>query len=376
MFLISPMIFNARNFSLQLLNWFDQSRRDLPWRLPRNAPQHGRLDPYFVLVSEAMLQQTQVSTVVPYFNRFTTALPTIQLLAGADEQVVLRLWQGLGYYSRARNLHAAARKIVSDFGGLVPDTLESLRLLPGVGRYTAGAIASIAYNRRAPILDGNVARVLCRIDRIESDSRERMTLAILWARAEQILPRAGGRIGDFNSALMELGAMICTPRNPQCLVCPVNTSCQAYAAGVQDRIPPPRKAKQSPLLKRWTFCIRERVANGDRYLIEQRPATGRWAGMWQFLTIAPTTKTPTPAALETTSGLRVDSLHRLATLTHTLTHRQYHFTVYTCEMIGGAIMKTDLPRRWIHLSELDQYPLTGPHVKIAQMLKATETNAG
>ena len=176
-------------FRKKLLGWYDHARRDLPWRLPRDGA--GSLDPYHVLVSEAMLQQTQVATVIPYFHRFLAHFPDFKALAEAGEQEVLRLWQGLGYYSRARNLQAAARRVIADFGGQLPQTPDELLKLPGVGRYTAGAVSSIAFGRRAPILDGNVARVLCRLDAIETDPREPATHERLWKRAEEILPRAG-----------------------------------------------------------------------------------------------------------------------------------------------------------------------------------------
>src|SRR5687768_16089198 len=214
----------APTFARRLLRWYDKCRRDLPWR-PDPAAGRPRVDPYHVLVSEAMLQQTQVATVVPYFNRFIARFPTLADLAGADEQEVLRLWQGLGYYSRARNLQAAARKVVAEYGGELPRERDRLLTLPGVGRYTAGAVASIAFDRRAPILDGNVIRVLCRIDKIQSDPRDRSTQDLLWRRAEEVLPAR--RAGAFNSALMELGATVCTPRSPQCLLCPVREHCEA-----------------------------------------------------------------------------------------------------------------------------------------------------
>ena len=353
------------------MKWFDQNRRDLPWRRRRDAAHDAVLDPYLVFVSEAMLQQTQVATVIPYFKRFIASFPTVQALADADEQAVLRLWQGLGYYSRARNLRKAARKIVEEFGGIVPDSLEGLLSLPGVGRYTAGAIASIAYNRRVPILDGNVARVLCRLDRIETDPRDPKTREKLWDRAAQILPDSSDRVGDFNSTLMELGATVCTPRNPQCLICPVNSFCKAFAAGVQDRIPAPRKSKESPLSKRWTFCIQKR----GKYLLEQRPSTGRWAGMWQFITIEAASKKPSPTSIKRATGILASVLQHAGTIHHTLTHRKYQFDVYTCETTNGETtdgksVTSDTPRRWLCLSELDAYPLPRPHLKVAEMLKA------
>ena len=342
---------STATFARRLLRWYDAHQRDLPWRLKRGSGE--TLDPYHVLVSEAMLQQTQVAIVIPYFQRFIGRFPTLSILANADQQDVLRLWQGLGYYSRARNLHAAAKRIVSEFGGVMPDTVERLHKLPGVGRYTAGAVASIAFNRRAPIVDGNVARVICRLDRIESDPRiDKRTLDEVWSRAEQILPRR--RCGDFNSALMELGATICTPRNPKCLVCPVRAHCEAAAAGVQEQIPPPRKTKATPLLRRDVLCIRD----GEKWLIEQRPSKGRWAGMWQFVTV-PSSK-----------HSRTNGNKQIAIITHGLTHRRYRFHVFTTSHASTDLADASSPRVWVTLRELDRYPLPRPHVKIAQMLRA------
>jgi A/G-specific adenine glycosylase len=351
------MIGANATFSRRLLRWYDTHRRDLPWRL-KAAGSAETLDPYHVLVSEAMLQQTQVATVIPYFQRFIGRFPTIPSLAEADEQDVLRLWQGLGYYSRARNLHAAAKRIVSEHGGEMPRTVEVLHNLPGVGRYTAGAVASIAFDCRAPIVDGNVARVICRIDRIESDPRDprnKHTLEQLWRRAEQILPKA--RCGDFNSALMELGATVCTPRSPKCLICPVREHCEARVAGMQEQIPPPRKTKPTPLLRRDVLCIRE----GEKWLIEQRPAKGRWAGMWQFVTI--------PSDRST----RANGHKQIAIVTHGLTHRRYRFRVFTTSHLPRAHAESSSARVWVTLQELDKYPLPRPHTKIAQMLRAVQS---
>ena len=379
------MIGLAPTFARRLLRWYDRHRRDLPWRLRPGggASPPPALDPYHVLVSEAMLQQTQVVTVVPYFNRFIARFPTLADLAEADGQEVLRLWQGLGYYSRARNLQAAARKILTEYGGRWPRDARELRQLPGVGRYTAGAVASIAFGRRSPIVDGNVARVLCRVDRIESDPRSPPTLERLWLRAEQILPRR--RVGDFNSALMELGATVCTPRGPQCLVCPVRAHCDAASAGVQDRIPAPRKAKATPLVRRVTFCIRRRDGSGgrggnrggDRWLIEQRPPRGRWAGMWQFVT--------RPAERPTDLPVRTTEPTALGVVAHGLTHRRYHFDAFLCEALdeGPAITatpdRTDVaaPRQaWVTLAGLADYPLPKPHLRVAAMLAGLERPAG
>jgi len=303
-----------------------------------------------------MLQQTQVATVIPYFHRFLDRFPTVADLAKADEQQVLRLWQGLGYYSRARNLRAAAVCIIRDHGGNIPENCHELLQLPGVGRYTAGAIASIAFDRRAPILDGNVQRVLCRLDGIEADPRQRDVQKLLWQRAEEILPKA--RVGDFNSALMELGATVCTPRAPRCDQCPMRRGCHAAAAGLQEQIPVRKKSATTPLLLRHTYCIKR----NNHWLIEQRPSTGRWAGMWQFLTVdAPSHGAHAALPIKTTQPTAI------GTITHALTHRRYEFHVFLCETSDGKDMRS--PRQWSTLRQLDRLPLPQPHVKIARMLR-------
>ena len=356
----------SNSLSTGLLKWYDRHHRSLPWRLPRGSPPSTVLDPYHSLVSEAMLQQTQVATVIPYFHSFVDRFPTVQSLADSDLQEVLRLWQGLGYYSRAKNLRAAARKIVEEFAGKIPSDLEELLSLPGVGRYTAGAIRSIAFNQPAPILDGNVARVLCRLDGILGDPKTPAVRALLWERARAILP--GKRVGDFNSALMELGALICTPKSPNCHECPVKSHCKALAAGMQDRIPPPRKAKAIPLIHRSTVCIR----HGQRYLIEQRPATGRWAGMWQFITFEE--KTASAATLKARTHLEISSLRRLGTINHNLTHRRYEFAVFVCDAKNvRSAPKTNSTRKWLTLEDLERFPVPRPHLRIVELLRE---NAG
>jgi A/G-specific adenine glycosylase len=351
------MLGSPQTFARRLLRWYDSARRDLPWRVVGPA---GRPDPYHVLVSEAMLQQTQVATVIPYFNRFIARFGSFRELAAADEQDVLRMWQGLGYYSRARNLQAAARKVVGDFAGELPQDVEGLLQLPGVGRYTAGAVASIAFGRRAPILDGNVIRVLCRIDKVKADPREKETRAVLWTRAEAILPKS--RLGEFNSAMMELGALICTPRTPQCLLCPVREHCEAFQAGVQDRIPAPRKAKETPLLERRVFCI-ERAG---RWLIEQRPAKGRWAGMWQFVTVDAAANGRATHVLPCS----VSKPRSIGEVTHGLTHRRYRFEVFACTAGRKEPAGEVEPRKWVTLEELEAFPLPRPHLKIVELLRS------
>lgn len=362
------MIGAVNNFGARLLRWYDRSRRDLPWRVSPGSPHDVCPDGYHVLVSEAMLQQTQVATVIPFFHRFIAQFPTLADLAAADEQTVLRAWQGLGYYSRARNLRAAAQAIARDHGGRVPSTVLALRQLSGVGAYTAGAVASIAYDCRAPIVDGNVARVLCRIDRIETDPRDKQTLALLWRRAEEILPNE--RFGDFNSSLMELGATVCTPRSPQCLICPVSAHCEAFAGGVQDQIPAPRKAKETPLLHRDVLCVRARRKAEDVWLIEQRPEKGCWAGMWQFVTVKRRGKRPSANDVKRATGIAVRSPKRIGSASHALTHRRYAFDIYVCAARDGYQPLRDRLRKWVTRLELERYPLPRPHVKVVTLLEA------
>ncbi len=345
----------------RLLRWYDASRRDLPWRVAPGSPLEALPLPYHVFVSEAMLQQTQVATVVPYFHRFIRQFPDFYSLAAADEQAVLRAWQGLGYYSRARNLRKAARVVVEQFAGILPRDAESLRSLPGVGPYTAGAVASLSFNERAAILDGNVARVLCRVDAIEQDPRGPETLKRLWTRSLELLPAK--RTGDFNSALMELGATVCLPRNPQCLICPITRHCRAYQRGLQDRIPRPRIRKQMPLHRRIVVCIRD---PRGRILIEQRPAKGRWGGLWQFPTLAAEGDSYERKTLSASLNFEVRNVRQIGKARHALTHRRYEFTAFSATAVAATVE----PRRWVALDELDRFPMSKPQLAIAKLLAA------
>ncbi len=220
----------------KLLGWYDEAARDLPWRQTR--------DPYAIWVSEVMLQQTRVETVIPYYERFLASFPTPRDLAEADEDTVLSHWSGLGYYRRARLLHAGVREVVAQYGGQVPEDAEARRALPGVGRYTAGAIGSIAFDKEEPIVDGNVTRVLARLFRIGTPVGSAVTSKRIWEEAARLVP--GVRPGAFNQALMELGATVCTPKQPSCESCPVADYCEARAHGEVDALPVPRPRK-SPI---------------------------------------------------------------------------------------------------------------------------------
>lgn len=357
------MIGKVSDFQRRLLSWYRRNRRDLPWR----ATGRNVVDPYHVLVSELMLQQTQVATVVPYFLRFIGRFPTAAALSSAPLDEVLRLWQGLGYYARAQNLQKAARQIVEEHAGRVPADVATLLKLPGIGRYTAGAIASTAFGVAAPIVDGNVARVLCRVDAIEGDPRQLAIRDQLWERSAQILPAR--QVGDFNSALMELGATICVPRQPRCEICPVASSCQAREQGRTAELPPPRRTNPIPLHYRITVCVR----HGNRWLLERRPNTGRWAGLWQFPTFEGK-RAPTPGKISRELGIVTGPARPLGRVEHALSHRRYRFEAFICRLNGlPGKPASDSARAWVALVHLSEYPMGRPQLLISEMLREDDS---
>ncbi|MFW6058964.1 MAG: A/G-specific adenine glycosylase [Phycisphaeraceae bacterium] len=358
----SPATDRVRRLRRRLLSWYDRHHRRLPWR---PTPQSPPPDPYFTLVSEAMLQQTQVATVVPYFERFVAAFPTVHDLAAADEQAVLRLWQGLGYYRRARHLHAAAKMIVERFDGKVPRAVDQLMQLPGVGRYAAGAIASIAYGESAPILDGNVARVLARWFAIDEPIDETATRNRLWQLAERLVPKQ--RPGDFNQALMELGALVCMPKSPQCLLCPVAPICDAHQASRAAALPTrsPRRAPKSV-----THHVAAIEKNG-RYLFEQRGSDSLWARMWQLPTAESLNGQPLPNWIQQRFGLHTETTDPTHTFTHQTTHRTIQFTVHPLRVTAGRLKPNTAT--WRRLDQLDDLPLANPQRRIVAWLDDAES---
>lgn len=326
-----PELAHPRTFAQSIITWFTASQRQLPWRAtPRNA--------YHALVSEAMLQQTQVSRVVEKFNAFITLFPTVESLAAATSDQVTRAWAGLGYYRRANNLHRAAKMIVSDFGGVVPRDVADLLKLPGIGRYTAGAIASIAYNAPAPIVDGNVMRVLLRITANQSSQELPSTQRWAWDAATTLVEASNAAPAPnpsaFNEGLMELGATICTPgANPACHVCPVRQHCLAYTRNLQASIPQPKPSKPTQAL----CCACLVIPNSQgQVLFEKRPAGGLWSGLWQLPTLQtkPNEWPEVKDWLENTS--RKDSVFHGVQFTYelaferTLTHRRIRFEIWSC----------------------------------------------
>jgi len=358
---LMPASVQVASLRRALLRWYRLHGRELPWR-HKGA---GQPDAYHVLVSEAMLQQTQVATVIPYFERFIAAWPTVQALAAADEQQVLRAWQGLGYYRRARLLHAAAGKIVADFDGHVPDRVELLLTLPGVGRYTAGAIASIAFGRSEPILDGNVARVLARWFAIDNPIDATATRSRLWRLAGQMAPPRTA--GDFNQAMMDLGAMVCLPRNPTCHQCPVARLCRAHVEQ-KVHVLPVTTARRTP--KRVTHHI-VAIHRRGQHLFQQRPQQGLWATMWQMPTAEQFTVRINDRQVrrwvEQQFGLMIAPPHRVGTFNHQTTHRAICFVIWQAQAIAGRLRRGS--GQWRTLEKIGELPLANPQRRAMKMLE-------
>ncbi len=260
---------SAKKFQTVLLNWFDQhGRTHLPWQQNKTA--------YRVWISEIMLQQTQVATVIPYFQKFIQQFPTVQALAMASQDQVLHVWTGLGYYSRARNLHRAAKMIAEHFHGELPATLDELLTLPGIGRSTAGAILATAWQKKAAILDGNVKRVLTRLTGITTWPGEKNTLATLWQLAESLTPLR--RVADYTQAMMDMGATLCVRGKPHCERCPFANHCQARQLGIEKTLPQAKPKKRLPIQQK-TFLI---LQHGDFIFLQKRPTDGIWGGLWSL----------------------------------------------------------------------------------------------
>nr|KAF6379479.1 mutY DNA glycosylase [Myotis myotis] len=386
-------------FRESLLSWYDQKKRDLPWR--RRAEGEVDLDrrAYAVWVSEVMLQQTQVATVIDYYTRWMQKWPTLQDLASASLEEVNQLWAGLGYYSRGRRLQEGARKVVEELGGHVPRTAETLqRLLPGVGRYTAGAIASIAFGQVTGVVDGNVVRVLCRVRGIGADPSNTFVSQQLWSLAQQLVDPA--RPGDFNQAAMELGAIVCSPQHPHCSQCPVQSLCRAHQRVERERLPSsqslpgspdveecapntgqcqlcapptepwdqtlgvanfPRKASRKPPREECSAtCVLEqpRAPGGARILLVQRPNSGLLAGLWEFpsVTVDPSGQHQRKALLQELQNwagpLPATHLHHLGQVVHTFSHIKLTYQVYGLALEGQAPVTVTAPgARWLTREE-------------------------
>ena len=344
-----------------LLSWFAQVRADLPWR--------HRDDPYAVWVSEIMLQQTQVATVVPYYERFLARFPTVQALAEAPIDEVLRMWQGLGYYRRAHMLHRAARMVVDEYGGKLPRDPAALQKLPGIGRYTAGAIASLAYGVDTPALDGNVIRVLARLADLPDDVRRSATRRKLWTLAEALLPR--GRSAAWNEGLMELGRRVCTPRTPRCAECPLAAHCQARAHGTQAARPVKTRAPKPPHYDVTAGVIRR---EDGRVLIAQRPAGKMLGGLWEFPGGKRERGESLPDCLRRELreelGIAVEVGAQMAAIRHAYSHFRITLYVYECRWVGGEPQCIECADwAWVTLAELDGYAFPATDRQIVALLR-------
>lgn len=335
-----------------LLKWFRCNQRALPWRASR--------DPYAIWVSEVMLQQTQVSAVVPYFARFMQRFPTVEALAGADEQEVLRTWEGLGYYRRARHLHQAARAIMKEHAGQLPREEEVLSALPGFGRYTVGAVLSQAYGKAQPIVDANVARVLCRLYAWDEEVESKRTQEWLWERAGSLV--RGRSPGDFNQGMMELGQTICRTGQPDCLLCPLREICRGHRTGKAGSLPRRRKKMEQEAVEERAFLVRK----GRQVLLGQRPANAtRWASMWEFPTVAG--GDDGVQQFEMLTGCKLKKYVSLGSLQYGITRFSVTLEVYEAVHAGGRLQRSYYQQlKWVKPGELSEYPLSVPHRRLAQ----------
>jgi A/G-specific adenine glycosylase len=346
-------------FSGRLLKWYESQGRKLPWR--------GSLNPYAVWVSEIMLQQTRVETVIPYYRRWMERFPSMAILAAASEQEVLSVWEGLGYYSRARNLHKAAMIVMADYGGELPSDLQALRSLPGIGRYTVGAIASMAFGQDVATLDANLRRVLARVFDVAQAADSAKGEDILWKLAESHLPK--GQAGDYNQALMDLGATICLSKKPRCLLCPLRGMCQAYKLGIQEQRPVLKPKADVP-----HFTVSAAVILRDgKVLLARRPSKGLLGGMWEF----PGGKIEKDETLEECLAREIleelDAMIQVGepfgVYQHAYTHFRITLHAFLCELIQSEPKPLEAAElAWVSLGSLPQYPMGKVDRQIARKL--------
>lgn len=353
----------SADLSSLLLAWYREHGRRLPWR--------GHPDPYAVWVSEVMLQQTRVETVIPYFERWLERFPTIQALAAASQQDVLNAWEGLGYYSRARSLHKTAQIIMQEHGGSLPRSLDALRRLPGIGRYTAGAIASMAFGMDVPTLDGNLRRVFARLFDVTAPADSPAGERLLWDLAAGHLP--DGQAGDYNQALMDLGALVCLPKNPLCQSCPLNSLCLACQRGVQAGRP---VLKPRPAVPHYVVTAGILRRNG-RVLLAQRPPDGLLGGLWEFPGGKQDDGEDLPACLRRELreelNIEVDVGNPLGVFRHAYTHFRITLHAFECTLAGGEPQALEASQlAWVPLASLQDYPMGKVDRLIARRLQESD----
>jgi A/G-specific adenine glycosylase len=340
----------------QLVQWFTSNARDLPWRRTK--------DPYAIWVSEIMLQQTQVKTVIPFYERWMRTLPTLRAVANASSQRIHKLWEGLGYYTRVRNLQNAARLIVTKHQGKFPESFEEILTLPGIGRYTAGAICSIAFGQPAPILDGNIIRVLTRLFGIGGNPRRSKVNGRLWKISEQLVIGADD-CSALNQSLMELGALICTPKQPRCSICPVKRSCSAYRHDQVHRLPNiATRSKITP--RRFIAFVAQQKG---QFLVRQRPAGIVNALLWEFPNIeVPPTMFDAKTAAQSIFGSSMETFEPLCTVRHAITRYKITMDVFRLPDKAGIDL-SGVKGRWLKEHQLHLLPFASAHKKVLQWLK-------
>lgn len=348
--------FNVDLFQKDLIEWFRREQRNLPWREDKN--------PYKIWVSEIMLQQTKVEAVIPYFQRFMEKFPTLEALAKADEQDVLKAWEGLGYYSRARNLHAAVKEVVAKYGGEVPRDKEQIAKLKGVGPYTTGAILSIAFGIPEPAVDGNVMRVFARIFSIWEDIAKVKTRTLFENIVRNVIDEANP--SDFNQALMELGAIVCTPKSPSCLLCPVQQHCRAFAEGAQHELPIKGKKKAAKEVDLLAVVIENE--NGE-VLVQKRPDSGLLANLWEFPNVEYVAQyVPKQIQIsrfvQETYNLELEQLQYLTQMQHVFSHLVWNISLYKAKTTSS--WKNSEHQLFVSPENLAAYPLSVSNQKIIQ----------
>ncbi len=358
-FLDLPRVF-MNPVQKKLSEWYKKHRRSLPWR--------NTSDPYAIWVSEVMLQQTQVKTVIPYYERFLSAFPNPGVLAGADLQEVLKVWEGLGYYARARNLHRAAQNIMARHGGVLPRGRTSLKSLPGIGDYMAAAISSIAFGKPNAVVDGNVKRVLARFHKMDSPMNDSNSVKVFQSAADAFLEKSNP--GEFNQAMMELGALVCTPGNPDCPHCPLATTCRALEADAVDDYP--KRIKKAPIPE---YHIAVGVVwKGSRILITRRRPEGLLGGLWEFPGGKIKKGEAPPAAcvreIKEEVNLLVETRERIARIRHAYTHFRIVMDVFRCAHRKGRVyLRGPVDFRWIRLRDVEKFPFPGANRKFIPLIR-------
>jgi len=354
------MIIDIALFQKQLLEWYREVKRDLPWRRVN--------DPYQIWVSEIMLQQTRVETVIPYFERFISRFPTLQALASAREDEVLKVWEGLGYYSRARNLHQGVKEVTERYGGEVPEQKEEILSVSGIGPYTAGAILSIAYDKMEPAVDGNVLRVFSRLFNSFEDIMKGKTRK--WVEKEVIQLMPTDAASDFNQAIMELGAMVCIPKSPKCSICPIQDFCEARKEGTQNLLPVKNKKHIVNTVYRMGLIIQQ----NDRIVLVQRPKEGLLANMWElpsFENFQQLTGKEWKNQLQSNYGIHLQWENRpWMSIQHLFSHLHWSMDIYRVDVNS---LPKELPShwQWIIQNDLVKLPFPKPYKRVIEKLFST-----